>query len=297
MAPLEPQPPAPKVAQVATGAGARACVTPPAPRLRKGGNLVVESPPRAPSSRARGLRLRTHVDGALTLGSQRVWVGPEVPPFMLLVGGTRELFLLEEAPDGFVGLYRDPYDASSCKLSGAENCSFGVALFDCSGQQRWLFLLDPLLSRPDHLEVQDMRYADGVLYFNEACQSYSREAGGRCSSLVAVEPLTRAVLWRTPPLVSNNTFLVHQRYLITGYGFTAEPDALFIVRRADGKVMQRLPIPSAHAGLSLDPSGTLTVALSTDKELLFKAEGFDGDRPRLSPLPGALPAPAGRPVR
>jgi hypothetical protein len=281
---------APPPAQVA--AGSRPCVTPPPPRLRTGGNLVVESPPRAPS-RSHQLRLRTHVEGALTLNSQRVWIGPEVPPFVLLVGGTRELFLLEEAPDGFVGLYRDPYDAASCKLGGTNNCSFGVALFDCAGQQRWLFLLDPLLSRPDHLEVQDMRYADGVLYFNEACQSYAREAGGRCSSLVAVEPLTRSVLWRTPPLVSNNVFLVHQRYLITGYGFTAEPDALFIVRRADGKVMQRVPIPSAHAGLSLDPSGTLTAVLSTDQNLLFKTEGFDGDRPRLTPLPGA----AGRPLR
>ena len=109
--------------------------------------------------------------------------------------------------------------------------------------------------------------------------------GGRCSSLVAVEPLTRTVVWRTPPLVSNNVFIVHQRYLITGYGFTAEPDALFIVRRSDGKVMQRISITSAHQGLSLDAEGTLTVHLHTGGPVRFRAEGFDGERPKLTALP------------
>jgi hypothetical protein len=280
------------------GATSGPCVTLRPPRIRKGGDLVVESPPRARAREVR-LRMRTHIDGTLTTGNERVWVGPEVPPFVLLVGGTRELFLLDQTPDGFVGLYRDPYNLSSCQLTGGRNCSFGVALFECSGRQRWLFLLDPLLSRPDQLEVQDIRYADGVLYFNEACQSYARNAGGKCSSLVAIEPLTQTVLWRTPPLVSNNVFLVHQRYLITGHGFTDEPDFLFIVRRSDGKIMQKLPIPLAHEGLSIDPEGILSAFIEHDKILRFRAEGFDGDRPRLVPVatPGAGGGSGSKPRR
>lgn len=273
-------PPAPTQA-VATGA----CSPPRAPSVRVGGDLTVESPPRA-STRSIGSRLRTHVDGALARGSKRTWVGPEVPPFVFLVAGTRELFLLDQAPDGFVGLYRDPYNAGSCALGGggSKNCSVGVAFFECSGKQRWLVLLDSILSRPDHLEVQDMRYADGVLYFNEACESYSREAGGKCSSLVAVEPLTKTVVWRTPPLVSNNVFLVHDRYLISGYGFTDEPDALFVVRRSDGKIMQKIHIPSAHQGLAIDAAGVLTAQIYSGGPLQFRAEGFDTDKPRLVPV-------------
>ncbi|MEP7124403.1 MAG: hypothetical protein ABJE95_25975 [Byssovorax sp.] len=277
VAPLRPPQPPPL-----TVAGN--CSYAPPPPTRIAGDLSVSSPPR-PRTRTIPTRMRTDVEGSLSHGSPRTWVGRDVPPFVLVEGGTRELTLLDQAPDGFVGLYRDPYGASSCNLSNPANCSFGVALFECVGKTRWLLLLDPFFSRKDHLEVQDVRYADGILYFNEACQSYSKEANGQCSSLVAIEPLTKTLLWRTQPLVSNATFLVAGRYLITGYGFTAEPDALFIVRRSDGKVMSRVSIPTAHHTLDLDGSGVLRVSMWSGPERQFRAEGFDGDHPRLVQLP------------
>jgi len=133
--------------------------------------------------------------------------------------------------------------------------------------------------------------ADGVLYFNEGCQTYSREAQGQCSSLVAVDPSARQVLWRTRPLISNATFLVADRYLITGYGFTAEPDALCIVRRSDGKVMSRTPISSAHSTLELSRDGVLTVSAYGNPLVRFLAKGFDGEKPQLVALPKGGPAP------
>ncbi len=236
--------------------------------------------------------MRAHVEGALSRGSPRVWVGRDVPPFVLVQGGTRELFLLDQAPDGFVGLYRDPYGASSCRLDGDANCSFGAALFECSGKTRWLFALDPFLSRKDHLEIQDMRYADGVLYFNEACQSYSREAQGKCSSLVAVEPLTKTLLWRTRPLVSNATFLVAGRYLITGYGFTAEPDALFLVRRSDGKIMSSTPIPRRTPPSISRPTASSRSALTTGiLPCAFAPRASTGSGPASSRCPGSSARP------
>ncbi len=266
------------------------CSYPPPPPRRVSGDLTVLSPPTAPT-RVIPSRMRAHSEGALSHGTARTWVGRDVPPFVPLSVGTRELFLLDQDPDGFVGLYRDPYGASSCTLGDNANCSFGVGLFECSGKARWSFLLDPFFSRKDHLEVQDLRYAGGVLYFNEGCQTYSREAQGRCSSLVAVDPVAGKVLWRTRPLISNATFLVADRYLITGYGFTAEPDALYIVRRSDGKVMSRTPINSAHATLELSRDGVLTVSTHNDLLVRFRAEGFDGEKPRLVALPKGAVAP------
>jgi hypothetical protein len=225
-------------------------------------------------------RLRSHTDGALGAKSTRVWVGPPVPAFVPLASGTKELFVLDPAPGGYFALYRDPYDASSCTLGGSKNCESEVAAFDCSGKTSFRIAITPFLSSKNHLEIQDVRFSRDVVYFNEACQSYSSQAKGKCSSLVAFDPYARKVLWRTSPLVSNNRFKVYDKYIVTGYGFTAEPDFLFVVRRSDGKVMQKVGIPSAHEYLIEGP-GSVLAQLEQGRGLLFSLEGFDGPGPKL----------------
>ena len=253
---------------------------------------MVESPPR-PAPQEIGARLRSHIDGSLTAGSPRIWVGPEVPAFVQLTAGSLELFLLDKvriaAPadaseDGFLALYRDPYGASSCDLSGPTNCAFGAALYHCSGKLLWVLGLNSLMSRPDRLEVQDIRFDGGTLYFNEACQSYSKEANGRCSSLVAVDAAAKKVLWRSPPLTSNGMFTVAGKYLITGYGFTAEPDFLFVLKRSDGSIAQRVPVATGPQRIELMSPEMVLVDLHDGSRQRFGLEGFDGDKPRLVKL-------------
>lgn len=249
------------------------------PPPRSAGGLTVPSVPGKKRFEFAG-RLRSHIDGALSARSQRTWVGPPVPSFVPLASGTLELFLLDPTPNGYFALYRDPYDASSCKLSGSKNCDNEIAAFDCSGRTLFRIPLAPYLSKKDHLEVQDARLFADVVYFNEACQSYSREAGGKCSSLVAFDPFARKVLWRTPPLTSNNRLLVYDKYIVSGYGFTAEPDFLFVIRRSDGKIMQKESIPSAHEDL-IDGPGSIVAQMEQGRGLLFTREGFDGPSPKL----------------
>ncbi|HEX5724884.1 MAG TPA: hypothetical protein VFX98_05430 [Longimicrobiaceae bacterium] len=168
-------------------------------------------------------------------------VPPELPGFVPRTRAGLELFIADRTADGWLAFYRGPLAG----LPDSANVPFRTVFFNAKGQRRWELELNPLLSRPDHLEVQDVRYADGRLYFNEACQSYSREAGGRCSALVRVDPARRRVEWRTGPLVSNNVFLVHGRWLIAGYGFTAEPDFVHVVDRGTGRVLARRRVDSA----------------------------------------------------
>ena len=185
-----------------------------APLERRAGALTVHAPP-DPDRRSFPGRMRNHIDGALTKDSPRLWVGPQVPGFMPLVDGTKELFLLENEGDVFVGLYRDPYGASSCDLSTPRNCDYSVQAFDACGDALWAFELASLMSRADHLEVGDMRYVDGIVYFNEACQSYAKEAKGKCSALVAFDPASAEVKWRTKNLVSRGPFLVLDQYIVS----------------------------------------------------------------------------------
>ncbi|MBB4636320.1 hypothetical protein FHS01_002338 [Longimicrobium terrae] len=177
-----------------------------------------------------------------------------------------ELYIADPAEGGWMAFYRDP-------LSMAEdgpNARFRAVLFGGDGGRTWDVDLNPFLSRPDRLEIQDVRYADGRLYFNEACQSYSREAGGACSSLVSVDPVRRAVEWRTPPLTSNNVLLVQGPYIVAGYGFTAEADRLVLVDRATGRVLHQQPLDSGHTYLEF--AGDTLVVITVNRVHRFRIE-------------------------
>lgn len=230
-------------------------------------------------------RLRTHVTGPLAADPRRMsgreWNGGEVPGFVPRTSGTLELFLLDAADAGYLAFYREPYNLSSCQLSGAGNCAYEARHYDRRGQLKWKLPLNELLSRGDHLEIQDLRLAGGVLYFNEACQSYAQEAGGQCSSLVAVDPVGRRVLWRTPPLVSNGRFVVRGCYLVAGYGFTAEPDHVSLVSRTSGKVLQTIPLASAPEKMTLVGRDQLDVEIYSGAVGRFRLVDFDGPSGRL----------------
>lgn len=253
-----------------------------APLTRTGGNLTVHAPPRKPQ-RSVGSRMRTQIEGALSAGSLRVWTGPQVPGFVPLLEGTAELFLLDHQPDGsFLAFYRDPYDASSCALSGHNNCAYVATLFAHCGEVMWSISLTDLLSRPDHLEIQDIRLDGDTLYFNEGCQSYSKDANGKCSALIAVDPRANQVLWRTKPLVSNALFFISGDYIVAGYGFTAERDTLSIVRRSDGRVMQTKRLPKAPQDIRLLEPGMLEVEVYPgDTTYLFRMVGWETGSPKL----------------
>ena len=193
----------------------------------------------------------------------RQTVPEPVPAFVAREMEGLQLFVADRTEEGWLAFYRGPLGGAP----DAQNVGYRAVLYRRDGGRGWETNLNRFLSRPDRLEIQDIRYADGRLYFNEACQSYSREAGGACSSLLRVNPAAGTVDWRTPPLTSNNVFLLHGPYVIAGYGFTAEPDALFLMDRATGRVLDRQTLDSAHAYLEI--VGDELVVVTTNQVYVF----------------------------
>lgn len=230
-----------------------------------------------------GGRLRSQSSGSLAGADARTWEGGRKPRAIPDKLGTLELFLLDRADGGHLAFYRDPYGVGSCGLGNAANCAY-EARFYRKGRLEWALSLDKVLSRPDQLEIQDIRYADGVLYFNEACQSYASGANGTCSALVAVDPRSAEVLWRTAPLTSNGRFRLRGCYIVAGYGFTAEPDNVFLVERATGKVTQKIPVSSAPEVLTLTEPDRLVVELYSGIQRTYRLDNFDGDHAQLVAL-------------
>ena len=85
------------------------------------------------------------------------------------------------------------------------------------------------------------REANGVLYVQNGHLTYARSSYGQNAYVTAFDAKTKRRLWRSKALVANaQTFAVTPDYLITGYGFTAEPDWLYLLDRRTGRVVERL---------------------------------------------------------
>ena len=76
--------------------------------------------------------------------------------------------------------------------------------------------------------------------------AYARSSYGRNAYITAIDLKTKKRLWRSPALVANaKNFVLAGRYLVTGYGFTAEPDYLYLLDQKTGRVVEWLKLPSA----------------------------------------------------
>ncbi len=250
-------------------------------------DLIVMTPTPT-QDQAPGLRMRD-----MRRPIDKLWIGPAIPFFVPPAQGDLRLALLDRtASGGWVATYREIFRTwvGTDRTPGVL-----VKLFDSSGAERFSVQLDPSFSRRDRLEVQDVRFVEagqgGALYFNEACQSYSREAGGHCSALVAVDPFAKRALWRTGPLVSNNEFLVRGDYIVTAYGFTAEPASIRVVRRSDGAVVDRHALAHTNFEMTVRDDVLSVEMWSTYGTAHFRMEGFDGATAKLASLPTTPPDP------
>lgn len=84
-----------------------------------------------------------------------------------------------------------------------------------------------------------------TLYVSHAHSTYARSSRGMNAYVTAIDTPTGRVLWRSQPLVANsNNFEVIGNLIVTGYGFTAEPDYLYLLDKKTGEVRQQLPVKS-----------------------------------------------------
>lgn len=87
---------------------------------------------------------------------------------------------------------------------------------------------------------------DDILYVQHNHKTYARSSKGYNAYLSALDIRTGMLLWRSKPLVANaNNFLVKDGAIITGYGFTAEPDFLYVLNKTDGRILQKVAVKSA----------------------------------------------------
>jgi hypothetical protein len=114
---------------------------------------------------------------------------------------------------------------------------------------RYAFDFTAFTRPPNRGEFEPVTWArevTGVLYVSNSHLTYAETTRGRNAYVSAIDLTTKKLLWRSPALVANaRTFVVTGDLIVAGYGFTAEPDFLYLLDRVTGKVVDRLRVASA----------------------------------------------------
>lgn len=146
-----------------------------------------------------------------------------------------ELFVSEPTDFGTFALYRNPLSADSY--------NFTLVYYNKAMEPyRELDLCK--ISGEYEMELQDIRYENGKFYFNMACPSYARGWDNKCSRLYRMDAESGTIDWRTDYLVSNDVFIVYDKYVVCGYGFTDEKDYVYLLDKETGKVYSKILLAS-----------------------------------------------------
>lgn len=104
-----------------------------------------------------------------------------------------------------------------------------------------------------------------ILYASTGHHTYSKTTKGKNAFLTAIDTNTGSVRWQSDPLVCNaSNFVVYGSYIICSYGFTDEPDFIYVISRADGKTVSKIPIKSGAQYLIMKGNQLFVRAYDTD---------------------------------
>lgn len=151
-----------------------------------------------------------------------------------------------------------------------------LAVLDASG--RMLAFLDFSAYRlaPDNLQsdlqfvdqgVQWAELKDGTLFVSHGHRTYARSSKGMNAYITAIELASAELRWRSEPLVAGAAnFVIDGGFILTGYGFTAEPDHVVVLARATGKTVSKTRVDSAPEYLFVQNRRLLMRTYDTDYE-------------------------------
>jgi hypothetical protein len=112
----------------------------------------------------------------------------------------------------------------------------------------------------------------GILYVETAHQTYAKSSYGLNGYLNAIGPRQRKLLWRSPAQVANaDNFVLLNETVVTGYGFTAEPDYLYALDRTTGRVKGRVLLPSAPQTIARH--GNVLTVVTYDHQVTVRVTG------------------------
>ena len=106
------------------------------------------------------------------------------------------------------------------------------------------FLYEPGYENKDYVDrgIHYCKIGDNYLYLNLYHRTYAQDCPEN-AYLICIDITSGEVIWISDPLVSNScNFVIWGDNIITGYGFTAENDYIYLINRYNGKTMDRVKV-------------------------------------------------------
>jgi hypothetical protein len=157
---------------------------------------------------------------------------------MELAGAARRLGIVTHDGRNYIGIFRDSI----------------VAGFDQTGAVRFAFDLGAWQFGPaaigeeamdSPMEIQWAEISGDRLFVAMSHYSFAKTTGGQNAYIAALKLPSGELEWLSDPLVSNaRNFLFKDGYLVCGYGFTAEPDFVYVLEARTGRIVQREKVKS-----------------------------------------------------
>lgn len=135
--------------------------------------------------------------------------------------------------------------------------------------------LGELCNGPDYEEertsattqyIRNATIVDDILYVEIGHPGYASEESWS-SYIVAIDLNTNELLFRSEPLVANaENFIIVGDTIICGYGFTAEPDYIYLLDRFNGEKYDTIPVNSAPSRFVVTDDTLYVATYDTDYE-------------------------------
>ena len=94
--------------------------------------------------------------------------------------------------------------------------------------------------------VSEIEIEGNIMYVSHGGGGYSNEFGYQTGYISAINILTDEIIWTTPPMTNNSSKIaIVGNSIIAGYGFTAEPDFLYVIDKYCGQRVQKIPVKTA----------------------------------------------------
>lgn len=95
------------------------------------------------------------------------------------------------------------------------------------------------------IEIQYAIVENGILYVGYGHRTYASTSKGLNAYITAIDLSTMKQLWTTKPLTCGSTFVIIGNSIVCGYGFTNEPDFMYVIDKTSGMRRQTLKVPNA----------------------------------------------------